>query len=314
MNKKLLTTIIAYLGLILLCVVIVYAVPGIKGLLVDTYITEQGEIVLSDEVDAYLVRDEQVYWTKSTGKIERLAKQGKLYKAGTKIINMVDDDGNVVTDGCFSTKAGYVVYSFDGYEKKIKTSRIDKIKKKTYENTKGVSKTKCGKHRVASGGALYKVIKNGKWYITFFVDVKEADKYIEGNDAYINIDNENIKTEIYSVAKGKHTGRVILRCGKMFEGCLTERCMNLEIVAANATGLVIENKSIIKKGKKKGVLVKNKMGQYIFKPICVKATDGEKSIVYQDIYMDEKSNFVETLKIYDEIIAKPSKEDIKKSE
>lgn len=313
MDKKLLKTIIAYVALIIVCVFIVYAVPGIKGLLVDTYITEEGELTLSDEVDAYLVRDEKVYRTKVSGKINRLAEPGKLYKAGTKIINLVDSEGVVQTNGCFSKKAGYVVYSYDGYEKKIKASRVKKIKKATYEETLNAGSAKCGKTKVASGGAMYKVIKNGKWYLTFYIDSKETKKYVVGDTVHIKSDNNYVKAEVYDVIKGKCTGRVILECKVMFDGCLTERHMDVEVVVANATGLVIENKSIIKKKGKVGVLVKNKMGQYIFNPICVKATDGEKSIVYQDIYMDEKSNFVETLGIYDEIIEKPTKEDIKKS-
>ena len=313
MKKKRLTTLIAYVALILLCVFVVYAVPGIKGLLLDTYITEQGELILSDEVDAYLVRDEKVYYSDFDGKINRLAKSGKLYKAGTKIINLVDDEGNIQSSGCYSKKAGYVVYSYDGYEKKIKSSRVKKIKKSTYEETLNAGSANCNKRKVASGNAMYKVIKNGKWYVTFYLDSKETKKYIEGDTVHIKSGKDYVKAEVYDVVKGKGTGRVILECGVMFEGCLTERHMKMEVVVANATGLVVENQSIIKKKGQIGVLVKNRMGQYIFNPICVKATDGEKSIVYQDIYMDEKSNFVETLGIYDEIIEKPTKEDIKKS-
>ena len=64
------------------------------------------------------------------------------------------------------------------------------------------------------------------------------------------------------------------------------------------------------KGEQKGVFVKNKLGEHVFKPISIKADDGERCVVFSDIYVDENGNFVETIKTYDEIVTAPDEEEI----
>ena len=282
MKKTRLAFIIVYIALIVVCAFAVYAVPSIRGLMVKTYIAEQGEIKLSDNVEVKLVRDEKVYHAKCNGKIKKLAKQGKLYKAGTKVIDFTDASGQPRTESCFSKKPGYVIY---------------------------VSPRK----KYASGDAIYKVVKNTTWKMKFDMDKAGAKKYYEGAPVHVVIGDEEIKATVTSVKKKKDFFRITLEYAVLFDGCLSEDTMEAEVVVASAKGLVIEDKSIVKKGKKRGVLVKNKMGDYIFKPISVKADDGEKCVVYQDIYMDAKYNYVETISIYDEVISNPTKEDIENS-
>ena len=63
------------------------------------------------------------------------------------------------------------------------------------------------------------------------------------------------------------------------------------------------------KGEQKGVLVKNKLGEHVFKPVSIKTDDGERCVAFSDIYVDENGNFVETIKTYDEIVAEPTDEE-----
>lgn len=282
MKKKWMALIIVYVALIVICAFAVYAIPSIRGLMIKSYIAEQGEIMLSDEVEVRLVRDEKTYKAICDGKIEKLAKQGKLYKAGTKIIDFTDASGEARTENCFSKKPGYVVY---------------------------LSRRK----KYASGDAIYRIVKNTKWHMKYDVEHQDAKKYYEGATVRVEIGDENIKARVVSIKKKKDFTRIKLEFGVLFDGCLSEDTMSANVIVASATGLVIEDKSIVKKGKKRGVIIKNKMGQYVFKPISVKADDGEKCVVYQDLYMDSKYNFVETISIYDEVIENPTKEDIKNS-
>ena len=60
----------------------------------------------------------------------------------------------------------------------------------------------------------------------------------------------------------------------------------------------------------RGVFVKNKLGEHVFKPVSAKADDGKKCVVFSDIYVDADGNFVETIRTYDEIVAEPTEEDI----
>lgn len=282
MKKTRLAFIIVYIALIVVCAFAVYAVPSIRGLMVKTYIAEQGEIKLSDNVEIKLVRDEKTYRAKCNGTIKKLAKQGKLYKAGTKIIDFTDASGQARTENCFSKKPGYVIY---------------------------VSSRK----KYASGDAIYRIVKNTTWKMKYDIEPAEAKKYYEGAIVYVDTGEESIKATVKSIKKKKDLCRITLEFAVLFDGCLSEDTINAEVVVASATGLIIEDKSIVKKGKKRGVLVKNKMGDYIFKPISIKADDGERCVVYQDVYMDAKYNYVETLSIYDEVVLNPTKDDIENS-
>jgi hypothetical protein len=88
------------------------------------------------------------------------------------------------------------------------------------------------------------------------------------------------------------------------------RTLTTKLTLASSEGLILKNDSIIDYDGKKGVFVKNKLGEHVFKPVLIIATNGENSVVYSDIYLDAEGNFVETIGTYDEIISKPSEEDL----
>ena len=97
MKKKALFGIIAYATLVLICVLAVYVVPSVRGMLVSTYLAEPGEINLTDSVDAFVVRDESVYLAKNSANVVRLADEGKLVKAGTQVVEL-EGEGVPVED------------------------------------------------------------------------------------------------------------------------------------------------------------------------------------------------------------------------
>ena len=74
---------------------------------------------------------------------------------------------------------------------------------------------------------------------------------------------------------------------------------------------MILTKSIVKKDGRKGVITKDKIGMLKFKAISIKADNGEKAAVYEDIFMDSKGNYVKTISTYDEVVKSPSRRDIK---
>ena len=95
MKKKWIAAIIIYLALVIACIVVIYAVPSLRGMLEKTYVTEYGKIDITDEVSAYIVRDETVYVAAQNSKIKRVAKSDKLVKAGTRVVELtpiVDED------------------------------------------------------------------------------------------------------------------------------------------------------------------------------------------------------------------------------
>jgi len=331
MKKKVLIGIASYLGLILLCAVIVYVVPSIRGMLVKTYIAEQGEIKLSDEAEAYIVRKESVYVSTKSAKISRLADENTLVKAFTTAAEIsasdIDEtsgryDGvlkrlgeNVVkTENGQAKATGYICYKIDGEEAAVTPANMEDLSEKTLKSAGDANLVSTAKSKCAEGEPLFKLVNNSRWYMVFFVDKKDAAKYIQGNTVRVGIGDTEFKTKIYSVTLKNGRAKVILKCGTSYDGFLTDRKIDINVTTASASGLLLKKDSIVKKGGKQGVLVKNKLGNYIFKEVCIKASDGENCVVYQDLFMDEESNFVETISIYDEIVASPSKEDIKNAE
>ena len=91
-SKKWIIVALVYFGLIALCCVALYVVPSVAGMFERTYIAEHGSIDVSDEVSAFIVRDETVYAAAENSKINRLAETGKLIKAGTKAVELTPTD------------------------------------------------------------------------------------------------------------------------------------------------------------------------------------------------------------------------------
>lgn len=331
MKRKWLVGIIAYAVLLAACLLIVYAIPSIKGLMVKTYIAEQGEIVVSDEVDAYLIRDEHVYVAKNGAKVNRLAEESKLIRAGIKVVEL-EGEGISSSDKTYSVilsnlgkkkektasgvsnYAGYISYKVDGAESQLTPKAMKKITKAKLDELSSQDLKNTAKGKCAPGDPIFKVAKNGKYYLIFYLDNKSAKRYELDDDVVITVGDKEIDSTVHFIKKGKSYSKIILKCGIQYDGCLTDRKIKTTVTTSSAKGLVIKDSSIVKRKKQKGVIVKNRLGDYIFTPVCIKADDGERCVVYQDLYMDDSGQYVETISIYDEVLESPSEEDLKKAE
>lgn len=356
MKKKWLAVFIIYITLVAACLIVVYAVPSVKGMLEKTYVTEYGKIDIADEVSAYIVRDETVYVAAQDSEIERLADTDRLIKAKTKIVKLtpiVDEkaeaaseagpdadqaaaeaaaEANAETPENISRKyadvleelggdvhpskkgvsqqAGYISYKIDGAESRLSKDRLDEISQADFEELTSRRAVETPARECGKGEPIFKVIHNSKWYLVFYIDNKAGEKYYEGRSVSVDINGSKVPVRVAQVQAGKETTRVVLSCKSFFEGFFEERTMKTTVTVLSAEGLVLQDSSIVKKGEQAGVFVKNKLGEHRFKPISVKADDGERCVVYSDIYVDADGNYVETLKTYDEIVAEPSEEEI----
>ena len=355
MKKKWIAAIIIYVALLIACIVVIYVVPSLRGMLEKTYVTEYGKIDIADEVSAYIVRDETVYVAAQDSEIKRVAEHGRLIKAGTRVVELtpiVDEDAAVAEAGPDATqeeaeaaaqareeapdnisrryvkvmedlggnvsssekgytgKAGYISYYLDGAEAALSTDRLSDISRSDFEKLTDLKSLETPERKCGKGDPIFKVTSNRKWYLVFYIDNKAGEKYYEGRTVSVDINGKNVPVTVAQVQAGKETTRVTLSCKMFFEGFLEERSLKTKVTVASAEGLVLQDSSIVKKGEQPGVFVKNKLGEHKFKPISIKADDGERCVVFSDIYVDEGGNYVETLKTYDEIVAEPSEEEI----
>ena len=356
MKKKWIAAIIIYLALVITCIVVIYAVPSLRGMLEKTYVTEYGKIDITDEVSAYIVRDETVYVAAQDSEIKRVAKPDRLVKAGTRVVELtpvadenaeaageagpdatqeeaeaaaaaqeeapdnisrkyvkvMEDLGDNVrsTEKGTTRQAGYISYYIDGVEPVFSTDRLADLRQSDFESLSKLKALETPDKECGKGDPIFKVASNKKWYLVFYIDNKAGEKYYEGRTVSVDIAGKSVPVTVAQVQVGKATTKVTLSCKMFFEGFLRERRLDTTITVASAEGLMLQDSSIVMKGDQPGVFVKNKLGEHKFKPISIKADDGERCVVFSDIYVDEGGNYVETVKTYDEIVAEPSEEEV----
>lgn len=347
MKKKWIAAIAIYAGLFAICVIALYVVPSVRGMLERTYAAEFGTIDVKDEVSAFIVRDETVYVAKQPSLINRLADPDTLVKAHSRVVELTPDesaieneankeaggrggtdsdsgpdqyagilkelgDSTVVTAKGYSGDAGYVSYFADGAEARLNTSTLDGLTYKDLKKLTGKKAKELPKRKCKTGDPVFKITKNGKWYLVFWLDNKDAEKYEPGSRVTIDINEKDVDVTVSRVEAGSKKTKIVLTCKTYFEGFLEERTMDTVVTVVSAEGLMLEDGSIVEAPDGKiGVFVKNKLGEHVFKPVAIKADDGTNCVVYSDIYVDADGNFVETIGTYDEVIAEPGEEDIK---
>ena len=330
MSKKWVAAIAIYLGLLTVCIVVLYAVPSVRGILERTYIAEYGELDVKDEVSAFIVRDEDVFVAQQSSNVNRLIEEGELVKAASAVVELTPRDGDdrtaesgsyddIVkelgkaakkTEKGYTSESGYVSYIVDGVEAALTTERMEELTKEDYKSLTNRRSKETPKNKCKSGEPVFKIVKNSKWYLVYYTDKENGARYQEDSYIYMDVAGEDIRVRVYKVEELSDETRVILECKSFFEGFLDTRALETTVTLKSAEGLILEDDSIVEKDGQTGVFVKNKIGEHVFKPVLVVASDDGKSVAYSDIYLDADGNFVETIGTYDEIIAKPDEEDL----
>ena len=347
MKRKWIVAIAIYVGLIAVCLVAIYVIPSVRGMLEKTYIAEYGSIDVKDEVSAFIVRDETVYVASEASTINRLADADKLVKANTHVVELTPDteaseaevtdkgenvelasdteeksygkytdilkelgDSIKATDG-YNTSAGYVSYYVDGAEAKLSTDALDTITYKDYKALTGRKAIEVPKKNCGAGYPIFKVVKNAKWYLVFYVSNKKAEKYIPGETVIIDANGTDVEVTVSQVLAGRKYSKVTLSCKSFFDGFFKVRNLDTTVTLRRTEGLVLEDSSIVEDPNGQiGVFVKDKLGNHIFTPVAIKADNGTQCVVYSDLYVDAEGNYVETIGTYDEIVSEPSEEDM----
>lgn len=370
LTRKWIFAILLYIGLIALCCIVVYAIPSVRGMLEKTYIAQYGSIDVTDEVSAFIVRDETVYAAGQKSMINRLAETDKLIKAYTQIVELTPTDADlemidgsesdnpvirgawdalpkteeepapaegeaagepeekdrtgrytkimedlgdnvVVTKDGVAADSGYISYYVDGAEAKLSTDAIDSLTEKDIKSLTGRRAIEVPDKHCGKGYPVFKVVRNSKWYLVYYLDNESAAKYYEGETVNIDINDEEVAVRVSRIESGTKTSKIVLSCKTFFPGFLEIRNLDTTVTINEAEGLVLDDSSIVTAPDgMRGVFVKNKLGEHVFKPVSAKADNGKKCVVFSDIYVDADGNFVETIRTYDEIVAEPTEEDI----
>ncbi len=313
-----------------ICVLVVWGVPRVKDGLDRTFAVQYGSLDIVDEVQAYIVRDEVVYVAAEDCTVERLAKPCELVMSGKQVVELEVEPGaepdaaaepdasaeassDVKLSSVGTTEdAGYVSYFTDGAESKLAIDKLHDLKEKDFASCSNVKPSKTAEDRCKKGEPLFKVTKNHRWYLVFFMDKDQAAKYTVGRVVRVEMDGKLVPVEVDSVEEGVTSSKVVLSCKAFYDDFFAMRRMDARITVVSADGLILETGSLVTdKDGQLGVFVKDKFGSHVFTPVSLMANNGEKCVAFSDIYVDVNGEYVETIKVYDEIVEEPTAEDLR---
>lgn len=314
--------ILVFIIAIIVLYIIIYIIPKVTGALVSSYTVEYTELKSSDETTGYLVRDEKVYTSAVSGKANRYIEGGTLVRVGTTVMEITGNSeseiaakytdvltrlgDDAIASSDFTVETGGVVsYYADGYENKI---RPDNMEKGTYEYFSKLSQdnvVNLMRNSIAKGEPVFKIADRTKWYIVCFIDKEHLNRYEEGQEVSVEFEDDFVRAKVYKADEQDGKGRIILSTDYYYEKFAKTRVAEISLVTYSGKGLVIENSSLTEEKGMQGVYVKSKSNEYHFVPVQVIQTDGEKSLVEDTSFLDDKGKVHDTIEIYDEILKEP---------
>jgi putative membrane fusion protein len=396
MKKKKRIFLLFFMTLVILFTII-YVFPHVTGALKKTEIIQYGSLQVTDQVTAYIVRSETVYFANQSGSIGYYTEEGEQVRKGEKILditsggqkdkessyeqligrvkgfnsgesifsddikkidqqitklerdrdialnqenstlaaaldrqiqrleqkkayiqandtaardeikkqNLSANGIGVIPDQYVSQTNGIVSYFVDGYETEFTPENMALLSEKKIENIDFGIQNLARKTTLAKE-PLYKIVDNKKWYAVFWVAPENIVKYEKGQKASINLPLGSVDGTIYDIVDSDGKWMVIMEFNRYYQEFAQIRKADAEVITSDYSGLIIRNGSITSKDGQPGVYVKDKSGEYVFKPVKIITSDGEWSLVEVSYYYDEKGERVDTVNIYDEILKKPN--------
>lgn len=398
MKKKKRRFIVLFCTTLVVLFIIIYVFPNVTGALKKTEIIEYGSLQVTDQVTAYIVRNETIYFANKSGSLHYYAEEGEQVRKGVKILDItsgsqddkesgyqkimerisrfnsgesifsddvkkiktqitrLENDRDTAMNAGETEQAarleqqiqrlnqkkdyiqandnaakeeiikqnksingpgvmpedyicqtnGVISYYIDGYESEFTPENISLLSREKVQGL-NIEVQNLARETTRSGEPLYKVVDNKKWYAVFWVAPENIVKYEKGKKATINLPLGQVEGLIYDILDDNGQWLVILEFNRYYEEFAQIRKVDAEVITSDYSGLIIENESITTKDGQPGVYVKDKSGEYVFKPVKIITSDGEWSLVEVSyFYTDDGASKVETVNIYDEILKKPN--------
>lgn len=336
--------IVLFIILLLVLAVLIYVIPGLTGMLVETYTAEYGDISIHDDTTGYFVRTEDVYSADSGGNVGRLATEGDLLRPFTTVVEISggsesdsEGDGNdrmsqIAKDLGSSMKSetgykiepgGIVSFYVDGYENKLTPDRLNAIRKEELDEIEQSMVAEVGS-LARKGNPVFKIVGNNGWYIIAYVPSDSQDNYEVGdsvNVTFFEKDEDSseeypdlsTKDPLYNKVdmrvlevspEGDYT-KLVLESSRYFGGIGQYRVAYCRIVSEEISGLLIKPESLIEKDGKTGVYVKQKTGRYDFIPVQVYATTDKVVVIADTYFYDEAGEYTRSVDPFDDVLRHP---------
>jgi hypothetical protein len=319
--------------------VAVFVIPDLKGVLRKTAVLEYGNLSISDEVTAYIVRDETVYMSARAGAIRYYVGEGVKVRKDVKLLDIVggtapvisEGDGDVadsaeageeemaalrsrigasgvVLDQNTAPKTGVVSYYIDGYESMFSFENLEFLTRDAAAEAAGrvVNVTRHDGY-VARGEPIYKLTDNTQWRMVFWFDKNSGAivNYMSGAAVTVQMHGGGVSGKIEDVVDRGDAWMIVLGFDRHFENLEQIRSANAVITVADYRGLLVDNESIIAIDGVVGVYAKQKSGDFNFVPVNVVRSDGARSIISMSSFTAPDGKEVKTVNIYEEILCDP---------
>ena len=325
-SKKTKRILVIYLAILVILYIVAFQIPKVTGKFETTQVLENGTLEVSCEAEGYLVKDEAVCTAGSTGTIEYKLNDGTVVKKGTDIadIDAIEEEKgkekepagkygdyldrlkkyDLLVESCDSPISGVVSYTVDGNEKYFRIDNLEKIRKEKAEEASS-KQLDLERTDVVRGEPIFKISSDDSWYIVCWLEKSDARKYEPDQKVRIELPESTVDARVYSVKKEGDFFRVTFFLNVYYEDFCSARVVDMTVVQSNTTGLIVDNQCLIKKEGVLGVYVKTKDGDTYFKPVKVKITDGEQSVLYESVFVNDDYEQVETVSAYQEVLKKP---------
>lgn len=324
-TKKTRRILILYLAVLVLLYIVVFQMPKVSDKFETTQVLENGTLEVSCETTGYVVKDEAVCLAENKGTMEYKVEDGTVVKKGTSIVSITEpEDGNkesnirgkyeeylellngydLVTETSKAPISGVLSMSIDGCEKYFCSSNIENITKEEAESF-SPNQMDLSREKVNKGEPIFKISDDDNWYILCWISKEDVSKYEEGQKVRVTIGEETLDARVESIKQEGELFKVVIYLNVYYEDFTSAREVDITVVQSNTVGLIVDNECIIEKDGQPGVYVKTKDGDTYFRPIKVKITDGNQSVIYESIYVNDKYEQVETVRVYQEVLRDP---------
>ena len=338
---KVRTPIIAiFIVLIVILAVVIYVIPGVTGMLVETYTAEYGDLSIYDDTRCYFIRNETVYGANSGGGLNRIVSEGDLIRPFTAVVEVSGDapadspykltdikdklGATIVKVKDYKIETGGIVsFYVDGYENELTLDKAEMLGKSTLSGVHQADVVDVG-NTVREGYPVFKIVDNNGWGIIAFINKAHLDDYPEGSSVDVTFFDgvEAGKDEFPDLSKvdplGNRVemiveratvegdyGKLILKSTRYFSGVGQYREAACRIVSQDVRGLLIENDSIIEKDGLQGVYVKDKVGNYYFVPVLIFGSNDTTTVIADTYYYNQDGEYIRTVSPFEDIVRKP---------
>lgn len=284
--------------------VIIYVVPRVSGIFLETYTAEYGTLEVSQESSYMAVRDEKLYVSDNGGAVSRAAAQGRLMRKNSHIV----DVGGVKH---YSQQKGIVSYYYDGLEGVYTPENMQTITEADLELTDEEKQTyavrECSQGTVESGSPIFKIVDNKEWYLVCWLSAAEAEDIEAGRSITVEfVDGKQLKMKVMQVNPQGQNRQLILSCNRYYEKFDSIRSGTCRLIKSSKSGIIVDSDSIVEEDGQKGVYVMSKqLDEASFVPVKVLLSHGDKTVVEKNYFINVEGQKVSTVENYDEILKKP---------